>query len=436
MSQKALEMLVVDNDFRNLNLPLSVEERKLLEDDIKKSGCRDPIDVWKHKGQMIIVDGHTRYEICQNLGRECGKRELEFGDRDEVKTFIVQSQLGRRNLSTAQRAVLALRLKDQVGQAAKKRQQLSKGAGRKGHQISDDLSGTTLEILAGICGVSHDTLYRVDKILSEGDVKLREDLERGEISVNAAYSKLSSPHRSVGSRRKKTTDRGAGDPNTEPVATPDVKHFHADYEVVLIDLRFLTGEVEMDIGHDFFAELYRQTAGDLEDTSAVVILVVPGSFVGHAAHYLDSCLKLWIRQVVAVSKNSPTPGNYFSESADFMLVAQLNDDVRVVDNIDNFVEERDLLGIVEEVFGRGALISRASECGGWDCYDEILEPVIEAVSREENSVDDDGADRDEDGKEEDEDEESDGEDEGEDEEESRPNRTERRVNKGSHHTDA
>ncbi|MCX5986976.1 MAG: hypothetical protein NTX54_10825, partial [Chloroflexi bacterium] len=50
--------LVIDPEFRDLILPLAIEERILLEESIVTHGCRDAIVAW----QGIIVDGHHRFE--------------------------------------------------------------------------------------------------------------------------------------------------------------------------------------------------------------------------------------------------------------------------------------------------------------------------------------------------------------------------------------
>ena len=53
----------INPDIRKHISPLRPEERKELEASIKAEGCRDPLVVWEQTG--FIVDGHNRYDICQ-----------------------------------------------------------------------------------------------------------------------------------------------------------------------------------------------------------------------------------------------------------------------------------------------------------------------------------------------------------------------------------
>jgi len=58
-------VLRIDAEFQKLIPPLSKEEQDQLEEDIVAHGCLDPLKVWA--GQDIILDGHHRYAICQNI---------------------------------------------------------------------------------------------------------------------------------------------------------------------------------------------------------------------------------------------------------------------------------------------------------------------------------------------------------------------------------
>ena len=52
--------LEVDAEFKRLIRPLRKEEYRILENSIRKDGCRDPIIVWNN----TIIDGHNRYLLC------------------------------------------------------------------------------------------------------------------------------------------------------------------------------------------------------------------------------------------------------------------------------------------------------------------------------------------------------------------------------------
>lgn len=87
--------LLIDEEFKKLIPPLSKEEFKILEENILKDGCIDPICTWND----IIIDGHNRYKICKKHNVVFKIHEISFTQRDEVKNWICSNQLGRRNIS-------------------------------------------------------------------------------------------------------------------------------------------------------------------------------------------------------------------------------------------------------------------------------------------------------------------------------------------------
>ena len=54
----------VDSEFRALIPPLAAEERKGLERDLLRDGCRDALAVWRN-GKDTLLEGHNRLEICR-----------------------------------------------------------------------------------------------------------------------------------------------------------------------------------------------------------------------------------------------------------------------------------------------------------------------------------------------------------------------------------
>jgi len=79
---------------------LTKDERNALEESLRKEGCRDPIVTWHN----TIIDGHNRYSICTKYDIPFKVKKMdEFSDEDAVKTWIINNQLSRRNLTDEQR---------------------------------------------------------------------------------------------------------------------------------------------------------------------------------------------------------------------------------------------------------------------------------------------------------------------------------------------
>jgi hypothetical protein len=63
--------LKVNSAFQSL-IPLqSKGEHLALEQSIQAEGCRDPVTVWK--GHNVVLDGHTRRELCITVVRVPGR---------------------------------------------------------------------------------------------------------------------------------------------------------------------------------------------------------------------------------------------------------------------------------------------------------------------------------------------------------------------------
>lgn len=96
--------LQIDKEFAEKIPPLTKEEYEQLEANILADGVViNPLIVWNG----VIVDGHNRYRILQAHPEiPFQVHEKEFSDRYEVIAWICKNQLGRRNLTPAQRKYL------------------------------------------------------------------------------------------------------------------------------------------------------------------------------------------------------------------------------------------------------------------------------------------------------------------------------------------
>lgn len=98
--------------------PLKPEEYRALRVSIEREGVREPVVVWPQDGRLVLVDGHHRYRIAQELGLECPVAEREFDDLEEALDWADRNQLARRNLTDAQFAVAVGRIYERQKKAA------------------------------------------------------------------------------------------------------------------------------------------------------------------------------------------------------------------------------------------------------------------------------------------------------------------------------
>ena len=96
--------LEVDPEFESQILPLTEEEFRQLEENILADGVvLQSIIVWKG----VIIDGHNRWRIIKKHPfLEYTVYEMSFPDRYAAIIWICKNQLGRRNLTPAQKKYL------------------------------------------------------------------------------------------------------------------------------------------------------------------------------------------------------------------------------------------------------------------------------------------------------------------------------------------
>lgn len=178
-------MIKIDDEFKKLIPPLSADEFKQLEENILTEGIREKIILW----QGIIIDGHNRYEIAQKHSLEFETSEKIFADRDAVKIWIIKNQFGRRNLSAYDRSKLALELEPLIAGKAKEKEYERKTTFQKSEKSNLPEINTVKEI-AGLAGVSHDTIAKVKTIEQKAAPEIKEKLSSGEVSINQAYKEI------------------------------------------------------------------------------------------------------------------------------------------------------------------------------------------------------------------------------------------------------
>ena len=190
--------ILIDKEFQDLIPPLNPAEFAQLEASILRDGILTPLVTW----QGVLIDGHHRLKIAKRHNLPFKVTEMNFADRAEALQWIVQNQLARRNANDFTRAVMALRMKPIIANKAKENQ----GSRTDLFSVINETKIDTRELIAKLARVSPKQISKVEFILKQcGDFsfpnisvnlpkssksEILQELERGEISINAAYSKL------------------------------------------------------------------------------------------------------------------------------------------------------------------------------------------------------------------------------------------------------
>ena len=181
---------VVLPEMEQLLPPLSAEQFSALEGDILENGCYAPIIV---NEDMVIVDGHNRFRICEKHGLPFRMLVFSFADLLEAKQWALDTQKGRRNLDKWELGKIALKLRKDIESRARANQ--SAAGGDKFSEkpllatLPEAVSAVdTRKELANAVGLGERTMGKVMQIDEHAPTAIREALDRGELSINQGYN--------------------------------------------------------------------------------------------------------------------------------------------------------------------------------------------------------------------------------------------------------
>ena len=186
--------LVIDEEFEKLLPVLTLEESEKLENNILQYGMLDPIKIWQDPdtGEWIIIDGHNRYNILKKHNIDWHywqdyKIMAELETREDVKQWMLEQQLGRRNLSDAEKYEIVQKFKSVFQKKAKENQSL----GGKG--LANLPKVDTRKEMAKAIGVSEGTYRKLDTVMQSGNEELKQQLREKKVSTDKAYQEIKNP---------------------------------------------------------------------------------------------------------------------------------------------------------------------------------------------------------------------------------------------------
>ena len=185
-------MPVVLPEMEELLPSLSAEQFSALESDILENGCYAPVIV---NEDMVIIDGHNRFRICEKHGLPFRMLVFSFADLLEAKQWALDTQKGRRNLEKWELGKIALKLKPELEARAKANMsagggnQKSEGAKSGLATLPNPISAVdTRKELADAVGLGERTMGKVMQIDEHAPAAVKEALDSGDLSINQDYN--------------------------------------------------------------------------------------------------------------------------------------------------------------------------------------------------------------------------------------------------------
>lgn len=249
MTEKSIYKLKIDPQYEKLIPPLSAEEFKYLEENIKRDGCREPLCIWK----KTIIDGHNRYKICTANNIPFHIQEIEFNSKEDAIDWICINQLGRRNISEdtkryligkryeAEKVINARKNPKGVNQyTVQKTDEKTSNRERTASALAREynVASTTVrkyayysrtidklakknpelvpEIFKGNIKISYESMCKLNKKHSETIKNIKKELDK-KLQKNISYSELKKmlPDRSVNPIQVKVKETPVYDPDAD-----------------------------------------------------------------------------------------------------------------------------------------------------------------------------------------------------------------------------
>ncbi|WP_375448475.1 hypothetical protein [uncultured Fibrella sp.] len=182
--------IVVLEQLRDLIPPLTSDELTQLEQNVLKHGVKDPLTIWETTDTIagigsedvpvyVLVDGHNRNQIIQKHHLDFRINLVRFASLDEVKDYMIDYQLGRRNLTSEQASYLrGMRYNQQK-------------AFRGSNLRAEAPTVNVAETLAAEYGVSSRTIKRDGEFaasLENADPSIKRDVLAGKLPKSAVQN--------------------------------------------------------------------------------------------------------------------------------------------------------------------------------------------------------------------------------------------------------
>ena len=188
--ERVKNSIVILDELRDLIRPLSQEQFNQLEQNLLTHGCQDALILWETTSSelqhddldttvYVLVDGHNRYAICQKNKIEFKINLKIFESFEKVKEFMIDLQLGRRNITPEEESYL---------RGLKYNNQKTNRGSVLQVQQSEEKPVNIAEKLAIEQNVSVRTIKNDGKF-ADGLTKLNKDLQEKVLSGSKDFSK-------------------------------------------------------------------------------------------------------------------------------------------------------------------------------------------------------------------------------------------------------
>jgi SAM-dependent methyltransferase len=290
----------INPEYEKLVPPLPEIEYKMLRDSIKEKGQYETIKINRYG---VVLDGHRRLRICQELGIQPHFETLDFKNEAEERCYVIEVNLRRRQLTDYQKVELSKELLEFEKRVARIRQ-ASKLLQNQKVENEHDLplapigangvkggGGKATEKVATKLDIPTRTYEKALAVIEKAPAVIKEKAREGRLSIEKAYKQtkaleLVSPEEKprIIEKLEKGEAKDVWDARTQVR-----KDLSSNYRLLKNDA------VELECGD--FTKLYKNIK---ENSVALILTDLP---------YARKYLPLW-EELGKVAKRVLLPGGY------------------------------------------------------------------------------------------------------------------------------
>ena len=178
--------LIINPEYADSVPSLTKEEYEALKQSIIEQGQHLPIIV---NNNLVILDGHHRFKICQELELVPKYEIKEFPTLSHEQLFVIDCNLQRRQLTPYTRGILALKSKPIL-------EEIAKNNSSANLKQNEDSSGKYLplgrvnEQVGERARLSRDTIRKVEFIQDNATEEVKQKLCEGRTTISKEYQKI------------------------------------------------------------------------------------------------------------------------------------------------------------------------------------------------------------------------------------------------------
>lgn len=204
MNEIARQSITIHPDFQCIWGDLDEETFNNLKSEIQTDGIRDTLVLWKYENRNVLVDGHNRLRIAEQLHINAVPVVWkEFKDKAEAAAWIISHQSARRNLEDWQKYKAAEVYQRILRERAEKNLHKAEGGDRRsesfkpnqGLENSPKVEETvnTRKETAEVSGLSEWKIRQGDYVMEHATPEQIADLDSGKKVLKDVYKEVKKP---------------------------------------------------------------------------------------------------------------------------------------------------------------------------------------------------------------------------------------------------